>query len=66
MPADELLNVSQIAKTLGVSRMTVYRMRDDGELPFIQVRGRYKCRRSEIERYLDEQVVEPRGKIRRD
>ncbi len=37
-------------------------MRDDGELPFIQIRRRYKCKRSDIEKYLQDQRFHPKKK----
>jgi excisionase family DNA binding protein len=63
MRQHEFIGVSQVARMLGVSRMTVYRMRDDGQLPFVQIQGRYKCKRSDIEKYLQDQRFHPKGKI---
>lgn len=34
--------VMEVAEMLGVTRVTVYRMMDDGQLPYVQVRKRLR------------------------
>lgn len=49
----ELLSRGEVAQILGVSRNTVLRMVDRGELPAIRVGERLiRCRRSDIEAWL--------------
>lgn len=51
----ELLNVTQVAEVLGVSKRTVYRLRSEGELPSVQIPGRRLARwkRRTVERYVE-------------
>ena len=51
---ERLLKVEEIASRLGVSRRTVYRLADVGQLPApIRLGGMIRWRASEIERWLD-------------
>jgi excisionase family DNA binding protein len=40
------LTIEEVAKLLRVSKATAYRMREDGELPAIRVRGQYRVPQS--------------------
>ena len=55
---DRLLTVGEVAATMRVSNMTVYRLIKGGDLPAIRVGKSYRIRQSEMERYLDERRVE--------
>lgn len=55
---DRLLTVAEVAGTMRVSNMTVYRMIKSGELPAIRVGKNYRIRESDLDKYLDERQVE--------
>lgn len=58
--AKPFLSVVEAGKLMGVSRRTVYRMMDRGELPTAKAGARTIVRRSDIERLFDEpQPVKP-------
>ena len=54
---DELLTVAEIAESLRVSTMTVYRLIRTGELPAVRVGRNYRVRRRDLTAFLDGQVV---------
>lgn len=56
---DELLTVAEVAETLRVSTMTVYRLVRSGEIPAVRVGRNYRIRRSDLDAYLEQQVVSP-------
>jgi excisionase family DNA binding protein len=49
----------ELAEFLAVSRATVYRLAGRRQLPFNKLGGVLRFRRKDIERYLDEERVEP-------
>lgn len=49
---DLLLTVSEIAKDLRLSKMTVYRLIHGGELSAIVIRGSYRVRSSTLKQFL--------------
>jgi excisionase family DNA binding protein len=55
---DRLLTVGEVAATMRVSNMTVYRLIKSGELPAIRVGKNYRIRESDVDRYLDDRQVE--------
>ena len=55
---DRLLTVGEVAATMRVSNMTVYRMIKSGELAAIRVGKNYRIRESDVDRYLDARQVE--------
>ena len=55
---DRLLTVAEVAGTMRVSNMTVYRMIKSGELAAIRVGKNYRIRESDVDRYLDARQVE--------
>jgi excisionase family DNA binding protein len=56
---DELLTTRQLQNLLQVDRITIYRMLDDGRLQGFKVGGQWRFSRQDIERWLQEQRVEP-------
>lgn len=54
---ERLLTVAEVARTMRVSNMTVYRLIKSGQLRAIRVGKNYRIRESEVERYLRERVV---------
>jgi len=55
---DRLLTVVEVAATMRVSNMTVYRLIKGGELPAIRVGKNYRIRESDVDQYLYERQVE--------
>ena len=49
---DRLLTVGEVAATMRVSNMTVYRLIKAGDLPAIRVGKNFRIRRSDVESYL--------------
>lgn len=56
---DPLLTVNEVAESLRVSTMTVYRLVKSGQLPATRVGRSYRFRRSDVQRYLDAGAVKP-------
>lgn len=52
-----LLTVSEVAATMRVSNMTVYRLIKGGELPAVRVGKNYRIRESDVERFLQDRSV---------
>lgn len=54
---DRLLTVREVASTMRVSNMTVYRLIRAGDLRAIQIGKSYRIRESEVGRYLEDRQV---------
>jgi excisionase family DNA binding protein len=54
---DRLLTVGEVAATMRVSNMTVYRLIKSGQLAAIRVGKNYRIRESDVDRYLSERSV---------
>ncbi len=52
-----LLTVREVADSIRVSTMTVYRLIKGGELPAIRVGKHFRIREADLGSYLDERVV---------
>jgi excisionase family DNA binding protein len=57
--SDRLLTAAEVADQLRVSTMTVYRLIRRGDLPAVRVGRNYRVRSSALDRFLDEQEVDP-------
>lgn len=55
---DRLLTVGEVAATMRVSNMTVYRLIKAGDMPAIRVGKNYRIRESDMDRYLEQRQVE--------
>ncbi len=55
--ASEFLTVSEVARLMRVSNMTVYRLIKSGELSAVRIGNRYRVRESDVHRYLDEHYI---------
>lgn len=55
---DRLLTVSEVADVLRVSRMSIYRMIKQGEMPAFRVGRGYRLREEDVHRYLKERFTE--------
>jgi len=55
---DPLLTVSEVADTMRVSNMTVYRLIKSGELPALRVGKSYRLRRAAVSQFLMDRSVQ--------
>ncbi|HSL12456.1 MAG TPA: helix-turn-helix domain-containing protein [Actinomycetota bacterium] len=53
-----LLTVNEVADLLRVSRMTVYRMIKDGDMPAVRVGRGYRLREDDVDTYLSDRYTE--------
>ena len=58
---DRLLTVAEVAATMRVSTMTVYRLIKAGELAALRVGKNYRIRESDVDRYLSARSVKVEG-----
>jgi excisionase family DNA binding protein len=54
---DRLLTVGEVAATMRVSNMTVYRLIKAGQLAAIRVGKNYRIRESDVNKYLSDRSV---------
>jgi excisionase family DNA binding protein len=57
---DGLVTAAEVASTMRVSTMTVYRLIQAGDLPATRIGRSYRIRRSDLETYLATRRVEMR------
>jgi excisionase family DNA binding protein len=53
--SDEVLTIKEVAALLKLAEKTVYAMANAGELPAFKIRGQWRIKRAELDRWLDEQ-----------
>jgi len=53
---DEILTLKEVAQLLKVAEKTVYTMAQHKELPAFKVRGQWRFRREDIDRWIDKQT----------
>jgi excisionase family DNA binding protein len=58
---DRLLTVGEVAATMRVSNMTVYRLIKAGQLAAIRVGKNYRIRESDVNKYLSDRSVRIEG-----
>jgi excisionase family DNA binding protein len=58
---DEVLTIKEVAALLKLAEKTVYAMANAGEVPAFRVRGQWRIKRDELDRWIDAQ---PRGGAR--
>ena len=58
---ERLLTVGEVADTMRVSNMTVYRLFKSGQLGAVRVGKNFRIRESDVDRYLRERTVRPEG-----
>ena len=61
MGGDRLLTVGEVAGTMRVSNMTVYRLIRSGQLGAIRVGKNYRIRESDVNRYLSDRSIRAEG-----
>jgi excisionase family DNA binding protein len=60
---DRLLTVTEVAATMRVSNMTVYRLIKGGELPALRVGKNYRVLESDLATYLAKRAVRVEGLV---
>ena len=55
-----LLTVAEVASTMRVSNMTVYRLIKSGDLAAVRVGKNYRIRAADVQRYLHDRSVHVR------
>ena len=58
---DRLLTVGEVAATMRVSNMTVYRLIKNGDLPALRVGKNYRIRESDVDVFLLDRSVQVEG-----
>ncbi len=58
MRSDEILTLREVASLLKVAKKTVYTMAQKKELPAFKVRGQWRFRREDLDRWIDQQQGE--------
>jgi excisionase family DNA binding protein len=58
---DRLLTVAEVAETMRVSNMTVYRLIKNGDLPALRVGKNYRIREFDVNAYLSDRSVHLEG-----
>jgi excisionase family DNA binding protein len=58
---DRLLTVAEVAATMRVSNMTVYRLIKNGDVPALRVGKNYRIRESDVDAYLSQRSVQVEG-----
>ena len=53
--SDPILTLPEVAVLLKVAEKTVYTMARNGQLPAFKVRGQWRFKRDDIDRWIDEQ-----------
>jgi excisionase family DNA binding protein len=56
VPDTEILTLKEVADLLRVAEKTVYTMAQTKDLPAFKVRGQWRFRREDINRWIDEQT----------
>ncbi|MGA2380523.1 MAG: helix-turn-helix domain-containing protein [Spirochaetia bacterium] len=56
---ERLLSVTELADRLGLAKATIYKRTCARTIPFIRIGNRPRFKESDIERWLNEQTVEP-------
>lgn len=56
--ADEVLTIKEVAALLKLAEKTVYAMAQAGEIPAFKIRGQWRIKRAELDRWID---ARPRG-----
>ena len=52
---DEILTLPEVAQLLKVADKTVYTMAQQGQLPAFKVRGQWRFKRLDIDRWIEQQ-----------
>jgi excisionase family DNA binding protein len=64
--SDPILTLPEVAVLLKVAEKTVYTMARNGQLPAFKVRGQWRFKRDDIDRWIDEQTASVKANLRKD
>ena len=56
MSEDQILTIKDVAAILKLAEKTVYSMAQDGELPAFKVRGQWRIRRVDFDKWIAKQA----------
>ena len=56
MADDEILTIREVAALLKIGEKTTYTMAQSGQLPGFKVRGQWRFRRTDIDRWIEQRV----------
>ena len=56
---DKLITPSELLEYLGISRPTLYRLISGRKIPFCKIGGVLRFRKDDIEKYVNDSVIEP-------
>lgn len=54
MTADEFLTIKEVAALLKLAEKTVYSMAQQHELPVFKIRGQWRFKREDLDRWIEE------------
>lgn len=60
---DEVLTIKDVARLLKLAEKTVYSMAQLGELPAFKVRGQWRFKRIDMDRWIEERKSEAPGAV---
>lgn len=63
---DPILTLPEVAILLKVAEKTVYTMAQSGQIPAFKVRGQWRFKHDDIERWIDEQKAVVKGNAAKD
>jgi excisionase family DNA binding protein len=66
MSEEQVLTIKEIAEILKLAEKTVYSMAQDGELPTFKVRGQWRIRKVDFEKWMAEQAKPKPTRTRKD
>ena len=58
---DEILTLPEVAQLLKVAEKTVYTMAQKSQLPAFKVRGQWRFKRVDIDRWIEQRKLESRN-----
>ncbi len=59
---DEVLTIKDVAGLLKLAEKTVYSMAQLGELPAFRIRGHWRFKRVDLDRWIEERKLEVHGR----
>lgn len=63
---DPILTLPEVAILLKVAEKTVYTMAQTGQIPAFKVRGQWRFKHDDIDRWIDEQKAVVKGNATKD
>lgn len=63
---DHILTLPEVAILLKVAEKTVYTMAQTGQIPAFKVRGQWRFKHDDIDRWIDEQKAIVKGNAAKD